>query len=135
MRILIADDSDIVRRGIASLLSAEMNLNVCGEARNGLEALQKAQELQPDLILLDVSLPDINGLEVARRLRLEVPKVKILVISQHDPVQLLPRVMVAGGDGCLDKSRLAADLVVTIEGIQQWSGGLSALGRVGVTSP
>jgi DNA-binding NarL/FixJ family response regulator len=101
-----------------SLLSAEMNLNVCGEARNGLEALQKAQELQPDLILLDVSLPDINGLEVARRLRLEVPKMKILVISQHDPVQLLPRVIKAGGDGCLDKSRLAADLVVTIEGLQ-----------------
>ena len=118
MRILIADDSDIVRRAIASLLSAEMNLNVCGEARNGLEALQKAQELQPDLILLDVSLPDINGLEVARRLRLEVPKMKILVISQHDPVQLLPRVIKAGGDGCLDKSRLAADLVVTIEGMQ-----------------
>ncbi len=118
MRILIADDSDIVRRGIVSLLSAETNWNVCGEARNGLETLQKAQELQPDLILLDVSLPDINGLEVARRLRLEVPKVKILVISQHDPVQLLPRVMEAGGDGCLDKSRLAADLVVTIEGIQ-----------------
>ena len=118
MRILIADDSDIVRSGIVSLLSAEMNLNVCGEARNGLEALQKAQELQPDLILLDVSLPDINGLEVARRLRLEVPKMKILVISQHDPVQLLPRVIKAGGDGCLDKSRLAADLVVTIEGMQ-----------------
>jgi two-component system response regulator NreC len=116
-------------------LSAETNWNVSGEARNGSETLQKAQKLQPDLILLDVSLPDINGLEVARRLRLEVPKVKILVISQHDPVQLLPRVMVAGGDGCLDKSRLAADLVVTIEGIQQWSGGLSALGRVGVTSP
>ena len=94
-----------------------MNLNVCGEARNGLEALQKAQELQPDLILLDVSLPDINGLEVARRLRLELPKMKILV-SQHDPVQLLPRVIKAGGDGCLDKSRLAADLVVTIEGMQ-----------------
>jgi DNA-binding NarL/FixJ family response regulator len=118
MRILIADDSDIVRRGIVSLLSAETNWKVCGEARNGLEALQKAQELQPDLILLDVSLPDINGLEVARRLRLEVPKMKILVISQHDPVQLLPRVMEAGGDGCLDKSCLAADLVVSIEGIQ-----------------
>jgi DNA-binding NarL/FixJ family response regulator len=117
MRILIADDSDIVRRGVVGLLSAETNWNVCGEARNGLEALQKTRELQPDLILLDVNLPDMNGLEVARRLRLEVPKVKILVIGQHDPVQLLPGVIKAGGDDCLDKSRLAADLVVTIEGI------------------
>jgi chemotaxis response regulator CheB len=57
MRILIADDSDIVRRDIVSLLSAETNSNVSGEARNGLETLQKAQKLQPDLILLDVSLP------------------------------------------------------------------------------
>ena len=58
------------------------------------------------------------GLEVARRLRLEVPKVKILVIGQHDPVQLLPHIMEAGGDGWLEKSRLTADLVVTIEGMQ-----------------
>jgi DNA-binding NarL/FixJ family response regulator len=118
MRILIADDNDLVRRGVVGLLSSETNWTVCGEARNGSETLSKAHELQPDLILLDVSLPDINGLEVARRLRLEVPKVKILVISQHDPVQLLPSVMKAGGDGCLDKSRLAADLVTAIESIQ-----------------
>jgi two-component system, NarL family, nitrate/nitrite response regulator NarL len=119
MRILIADDSAIVRRGMAGLLSAETKWDVCGEAGNGLEALQKARELQPDLVLLDVNLPDINGLEVARRLRLEVPNVKILVISQHDPVQLLPGVIEAGGDGCLDKGRLAADLLGTIEEIHK----------------
>jgi len=114
MRILIADDSDLVRRGVVGLLSTETNWTVCGEARNGSETFSKTRELLPDLILLDVSLPDINGLEVARRVRAEVPQVKILVISQHDPVQLLPRVIAAGGDGCLDKSRLAADLVATI---------------------
>jgi DNA-binding NarL/FixJ family response regulator len=98
MRILIADDSDLVRRGVGEILSSETNWEVCGEARDGSEALRKARELLPDLILLDISMPAINGLEVARLLRQEVPKVKILVISQHDPIQLLPRVIEAGGD-------------------------------------
>ena len=81
LRIMIADDSDVVRRGLITLLSSETSWKVCGEARNGAETLQKAQELLPDLILLDVSMPDMNGLEVARRLRLAIPKTKILVIS------------------------------------------------------
>ncbi len=115
MRILIADDNDIVRRGIIDILSEESEWNVCGEAKNGSEALQKAHELEPDLILLDVSMPDISGLEVARRLRLEVPKAKILVVSQHDPAQLLPRVIEAGGDGCLDKGCLGTDLLTAIK--------------------
>jgi DNA-binding NarL/FixJ family response regulator len=95
LRILIADDSALVRRGVIGLV--------------------KARTLQPELILLDVSMPGMNGLEVARRLRKEVPQAKIIVMSQHDPVHLLPGVMAAGGDACLDKSRLAADLVETIK--------------------
>jgi DNA-binding NarL/FixJ family response regulator len=103
MRILIADDSRIVRRGIAALLTGVREWTVCGEANNGEDALQKALELQPDLVLLDVSLPDINGLEISRRLRLNLPHIKILMISQHDPSQLLPGAIEAGADGCLDK--------------------------------
>jgi DNA-binding NarL/FixJ family response regulator len=115
MRILVADDSDIVRRGVIDILLEEDEWTVCGEAKNGSEALEKARELEPDLILLDVSMPDISGLEIARRLRLEVPKAKILVVSQHDPVQLLPLVLEAGGDGCLDKGCLGIDLLATIK--------------------
>jgi DNA-binding NarL/FixJ family response regulator len=118
MRILIADDSDVVRRGIAGVLSSETNWEVCGEARDGSEALWKTRELLPDLILLDISMPAINGLEVARLLRQEVPKVKILVISQHDPIQLLPRVIEAGGDACVDKGRLGTDLLASIKSIE-----------------
>ena len=118
MRILIADDNDIVRRGIIDILSEESEWNVCGEAKNGSEALQKAHELEPDLILLDVSMPDISGLEIARRLRLELPKVKILVVSQHDPAQLLSLVIQAGGDGCLDKGCLGTDLLATIKRVE-----------------
>ncbi len=118
MRILIADDSDAVRRGVCGILSSEKDLEVCGEAKDGLEALQKARELLPDLILLDISMPGMNGLETARRLREEVRQVKILVISQHDPLQLLPSVLAAGAEGCLDKNRLSEDLVASIKKIR-----------------
>lgn len=115
MRILIADDSAMVRRGVISLLSSEPSWEICGEASDGSEALLKARTLLPDVVLLDVSMPGLNGLEVARRLRKEVPQAKIVVMSQHDPVHLLPGVLAAGGDACLDKSRLAADLVNSIK--------------------
>lgn len=118
MRILIADDSDIVRRGIVALLSGVRAWSVCGEAVNGADALQKARELRPDLVLLDVNLPDANGLEIARRLRAEFPKIRILVISQHDPAQLLPRAVEAGANGSLDKGRLGMDLLPAIEKIK-----------------
>jgi DNA-binding NarL/FixJ family response regulator len=117
MRILIADDNDIVRRGVIGLLSDESDWTVCGEAKDGSEAIQKARELLPDVILLDISMPGISGLDIARRLRQELPKAKLLVISQHDPSLMLPRVIEAGSDACVDKSRLATDLVATIKNL------------------
>ncbi|MGC1485386.1 MAG: response regulator transcription factor [Candidatus Acidiferrum sp.] len=121
MRILIADDSDIVRRGVVRILSSVRKWEVCGEARDGAEALRKARELLPDLILLDISMPGLNGLEVARHLRQEVPGAKIVVISQHDPIQLLPSALEAGAHACVDKSRLDPDLVATMESIGGFS--------------
>jgi DNA-binding NarL/FixJ family response regulator len=118
MRIFIADDNDAVRRGVVGLLSSETGWKVCGEARDGSEALQKARELRPDLILLDISMPGMNGLEVARHLRQALPEAKILVVSQHDPIHMLPSVVEAGGDGCVDKSRLGTDLVASIKNIE-----------------
>lgn len=113
-RILIADDNERVRRGVSELLSREPMYEVCGEAVNGSEALQKAASLKPDLILLDISMPDINGLEVARVVRRESPEIRILVTSQHDPGQVLPRAIAAGADACVDKSRLATDLLPAV---------------------
>ena len=125
MRILIADDNEAVRLGVARLLTSETGLTVCGEARDGAEALQKARELLPDVILLDFSMPGMNELEAARLLRKELPEAKILVISQHDPIHLLPSVVEAGGNACLDKGRLSTDLLPSIKSIEV----LAALSR------
>jgi DNA-binding NarL/FixJ family response regulator len=115
--ILIADDSDLVRQGVVNLLSPDSNWNICGEARTGPETLTKARELQPDLVLLDVNMPGMSGLEAARQLRRASPKIRILVMSQNDSARLLPAVIEAGGDGCIDKSRLGTDLVAAIKSI------------------
>ena len=117
LRILIADDNDAVRRGVIRLLSPQTDWQICGEARNGTEAIEKARELTPDVILLDISMPGMNGLEAARLLRKESSSVKIIVISQNDPKLLLPQVLAAGGDGCVDKGRLGPDLVGSIKGV------------------
>jgi DNA-binding NarL/FixJ family response regulator len=111
MRILIADDNQMIRRGIAAILANDQSLIVCGEAADAEETLQKACDLRPDVVLLDVSMPGTNGLETARLLRQRVPDSKVLIISQHDADQLLPRSLEVGAVGCVDKVRLAADLL------------------------
>jgi DNA-binding NarL/FixJ family response regulator len=122
IRVLIADDNERVRRGIASLLSSENGWEVCAEASDADETLKKADELRPILILLDVSMPGMNGLNTARLLREKFPEVKILIISQHDPKQLLPRSLEVGAHGCIDKARLAVDLLPTLRNLfKNWS--------------
>jgi DNA-binding NarL/FixJ family response regulator len=119
VRILIADDNEMIRRAVRGLLSSETTWQICGEAIDGAGTLLKARELLPDLILLDISMPGKNGLEVARLLRQEVPEAKIVVISQHDAMQLLPRVLEAGAHACVDKGRLSMNLIVTIKSIAE----------------
>lgn len=117
MRILIADDNKLVRRGIVGLLSADKGFEVCGEASDSNETLQKAGKLKPDVILLDVSMPGTNGLNTAHLLRQQLPALKILIISQYDPHQLLPRSLEAGAHGCIDKARIGTDLVPTLRNL------------------
>jgi DNA-binding NarL/FixJ family response regulator len=118
MRILIADDHHLVRRGVGNLLSKEAGWEICGEATDAAQAFQKACELNPDLVLLDISMPDGSGLEAARRIRQEIPHVKILMMSHHDAMQFEQSAIESGADGCIDKARLALDLVAAIKNLQ-----------------
>src|SRR5271155_1661163 len=117
MRILIADDNERVRRAIIGMISSETDWKFCGEASDGAEALRMARALLPDLVLIDICMPGLNGLDVSRVLRQEVSTAKIVIMSQHDPVRLLPGAMEAGAHACVDKSNLATDLLRTIESV------------------
>lgn len=115
VRILIADDNESVRRGVRNILASVTQWEICGEAKDGAEALQIAAVSAPDCVLLDISMPGMSGLDVAKLLRDKVPAAKIVVMSQHDPAVLLPRALEAGAHACVDKGRLALDLIPTIE--------------------
>lgn len=112
MRILIADDNHFIRRGIAKIL--DQHYEVCGEASDSAETIEKVSQLHPDLVLLDISMPDGNGLETTRVLKQKLPQTRILIITQHDPKQMLPRALELGAVGCVDKARLALDLLPAI---------------------
>lgn len=118
MRILVTDDNRFVRRGIVGLLAEQEDFEVCGEAADSAESIQKAIELRPDVILLDVSMPGQNGLETASILRQKLPRVKILIITQHDAKQMLPHSLEIGANGCIDKARLGSDLLPAIRSLQ-----------------
>jgi DNA-binding NarL/FixJ family response regulator len=119
MRILIVDDSELVRRGVKALISSEKSWEVCGEAGDGREGIQKSRELQPDFVLLDLSMPDMNGLEVAQCLRQDLRNTKIPIMSQNDLIELLSPAMAAGADGCVDKGRIGTELVAAVKNMER----------------
>src|SRR5437868_11538006 len=119
LRILIADDHDVVRRGLRSLLRSRPGWDVCGEASDGCEAIEKAKELRPDVIVLDVSMPTMNGLDAARRLRAEVPQSEILILTQHESREMMHEAMKAGAKGYVVKSDISRDLLTAIENVGQ----------------
>jgi|SRR5580658_1293502 DNA-binding NarL/FixJ family response regulator len=106
----MVDDHDVVRRGIRSVLSAESDLEVVGEAAAGMDAIRKAEELKPDLVLLDISLPDMSGIDVAPRIRQASPESKILFLSQHDSIQVANEALKTGARGFVAKADAAREL-------------------------
>src|SRR5215467_8327375 len=117
VRILIADDHELVRQGLRALLAARPAWEVCGEAADGVEAIEKAAQLQPDIVLLDVSMPRLSGLEAACAIRRESPASNIVIVSQHDPAEMLPSALQAGACGYVCKSDIGSNLLSTIESI------------------
>jgi signal transduction histidine kinase/FixJ family two-component response regulator len=117
VRILIADDHELVRQGLRALLASRPSWEVCGEAVDGVEAIEKAAQLRTDIVLLDVSMPRLSGLEAAPHIRRESPASEIVIVSQHDPVEMLPSALKAGARGFVSKSDIAGNLLSTIESI------------------
>jgi DNA-binding NarL/FixJ family response regulator len=104
---------------VRSILSSETGYEICGEATDTEEAIRMARELTPELILLDVSMPGFGGLEAARVIHQELPTIKIIMLSQHDPIQLFSRAVEVGAQACVDKGRLGSDLLATIETVRR----------------
>ena len=117
-RVLVADDHEIFRRGLRSLLESRPELEVCGEAANGLEAVQKAEELLPDVIIMDISMPYANGLEATRRVLANHPEIRVLILSQHDSALMLSAAMEAGAVAYVTKSQVAQCLLSALEGLR-----------------
>lgn len=114
-RILIVDDHAAVREAIRMLLDRQGEYEVCGEAATAQEAIHRSKEISPDIILLDISLPDRSGLEALPEIRIGSPRSSILIVSQHDPRYLKPIAMSLGAKGFISKTSLCHELVSTIE--------------------
>jgi len=115
MRILIADDYGVVRLGLRDLLRGRAGWEVCGEAGNGIEAVELARQLRPDLAILDVAMPLLNGLEATRRIRRELPETEVLLFTVYASEQLAVEALEAGARRYLLKSQSASELVSAIE--------------------
>lgn len=117
LRILIADDHEIVRRGLKTLISSKPGWNVCAEAASGREAIALAARHHPDVAVLDISMPGLNGLEATRRIRKITPKTEILILSLHYSDQLVHEIVDAGARGYVLKSDATRDLLKAIEAL------------------
>jgi DNA-binding NarL/FixJ family response regulator len=117
-RILIADDHEVVRRGIRALLEHRPGWEVCAEAGDGREAVEKTRELKPDLVLLDIGMPNLNGIDAARQILTNAPATHILVLTMHYSQQVVREILAAGARGFLLKSDAGRDLVTAVEAVQ-----------------
>ena len=118
LRILIADDHEVARRGIRSLLEDHDGWEVCGEAKDGREAVDFATQLQPDILLLDIGMPNLNGLDAARQILAASPDARILILTIHDAEQVVREVLAAGARGFVLKSDAGRDLISAVEALQ-----------------
>jgi DNA-binding NarL/FixJ family response regulator len=117
VRVLIADDHDLMRRGVRALLESRPEWQICAEAHTGSEALAKAEELQPDVAIVDITMPELNGVDAARRIRKASPKTEVLVLSMHYADQLIRDTVEAGARGYVVKSDSERDLVTAVEAL------------------
>lgn len=118
IRVLLADDHPVVRRGIQFCLSKEGRIKVVGEATSGEEAIEQALKLQPDVVLMDISMPGMSGLDATIRLRQEAPGIKVLVLSVHNNRDYIFRIIQAGAHGYISKEASTDELIQAIDSVQ-----------------
>jgi two-component system, NarL family, response regulator NreC len=125
IRILLADDHTILRQGLKLILSSQPDLQVVGEAGNGHEVIQLAQELRPDIVLLDVAMPALNGIDATRRMMETNPKLRILVLSMHKEAVYVREILRAGARGYLLKDVIDTELLSAVRSVARGDGYVS----------
>jgi DNA-binding NarL/FixJ family response regulator len=119
VRILLVDDHPVVRQGLRTLLDGRSQLEVVGEASDGIEAVEKVMALRPDVVVLDITMPRMSGIEACRLIQQKAPGREVLFVTQHDSPQMMREALAAGARGYVVKSNLARDLVEAVEAVSQ----------------
>lgn len=119
VRILIADDHEMIRRGLRHILENHQDWEVCGEASNGRQALELAQKTLPNVILMDLSMPEMNGLEATRAIKKALPHTEILIFTMHETEELMRDVLSAGARGYLLKADASRQIVSAVEALAE----------------
>jgi DNA-binding NarL/FixJ family response regulator len=125
LRILLADDHAVVRQGFRRILEAQTDMEIIGEAGNGREAVELAGRLTPDLVVMDVAMPELNGIEATRRMKEESPRTRVLALSMHKDAVYVREILRAGAQGYLLKDAIDADLVAAVRAVAGGDGYLS----------
>jgi two-component system response regulator NreC len=125
IKILLADDHTIVRQGLKLILSAQTDLQVVGEAANGTEAVALAQKLKPDIVLMDVAMPELNGIEATRKMVQENPRVRVLVLSMHKEAVYVREILRAGARGYILKDAIDTELLSAVRSVARGDGYVS----------
>ena len=119
LQILIADDHELVRKGLRTVLENQPGWKVCGEAINGRQAVELTKQLGPDVIVLDVTMPELNGLEATRQILKAIPKAEVLILTMHESEKLVSEVLAAGAHGYILKADTSRLLVSAVESLAQ----------------
>jgi DNA-binding NarL/FixJ family response regulator len=125
IRILLADDHAVVRRGFQMILAEQPDMEIVGEAGNGREALELAAQLKPDVVVMDVAMPELNGIEATRRMPDHAPHARVLALSMHKDAVYVREILRAGARGYLLKDAAPADLVTAVRAVASGEGYLS----------